>query len=228
MKRWKIWAGEAPIRYLFRLWSRSIRFHQLNLEPCTRLRSDGRGGILVGWHSDLLFVLAPHRNWKATLLTSLSLDGEIVTRLATGFGYNTIRGSSSSGGVSAIRAMIRKLRQGAWVFVAGDGPKGPRRVIKQGVVHLAKHSGAAIVPMIGWAKHYRILKRTWDHFVIPRPFTHACLVYGDPLHVPSHATSDQMEEFRKRVEGSLWEMREEGRRFFEVDSSSAIHGFQSG
>jgi lysophospholipid acyltransferase (LPLAT)-like uncharacterized protein len=215
MKGFKFWAGEAATRGLFQLWSNSLRFYPLNQEPCLRVREEGSAGILVGWHSDLLFVLGPHKGWKATLLTSLSLDGEIVARLARGFGYSTIRGSSTRGGAGAIRAMIRRLREGAWIFLAGDGPKGPRHVVKPGVVHLAKHSGAAIVPMIGMAEHFHRLEKTWDQFVLPRPFTRVCLVYGEPLRVPRDAGKDEMEEARQLVEGQLHEMEKEGKRFFD-------------
>lgn len=215
MKRFKLWAGEAATRGLFQLWSNSLRFYPLNQGPSLRLREEGGGGILVGWHSDLLFVLGPHKDWKATMLASLSLDGEIVARLARGFGYGTIRGSSTRGGAGAIRAMIRRLREGSWIFLAGDGPKGPRHVIKRGVVHLAKHSGAAIVPMIGMAEHCRRLEKTWDQFVIPRPFTRVCLVYGDPLRVPPDASEDDMEQARQQVQGQLCELEGEGKRFFE-------------
>jgi hypothetical protein len=171
--------------------------------------------IYVVWHGRLLLLpyLYGHRGCR--VLASRSRDGELVARWARRFGLEPVRGSSSRGGSDALRALARALRAGGEVVVVPDGPRGPREVLKPGVIALARLTGAPIVPMaVGASREWRV--RSWDEFRIPRPFARCVMRFGEPIHVSRAADRTGEEAARKEVEAALrdlgWRVDEEARR----------------
>lgn len=171
--------------------------------------------IYATWHGRLL-LLPWLYGWRgAHALTSRSRDGEIVSRWIRRFGLVPIRGSSSRGGADALRELTRAVRAGREVVVVPDGPRGPREVLKPGVIVLARLSGAPIVPMaVGASREWRL--RSWDEFRIPRPFARCVVRFGEPIRVSRTADRAAEEAARKEVEAALrglsWQVDEEARR----------------
>lgn len=108
--------------------------------------------IIAFWHEHVLLSL--HSRWRkpTTAIISRSKDGEIVSRVLHLYGAETARGSSTRGGEVALREVLRDVRAGKSIAVTPDGPKGPRRVVKDGVVYIAQVSGLPIVPFAFAAK----------------------------------------------------------------------------
>jgi lysophospholipid acyltransferase (LPLAT)-like uncharacterized protein len=101
------------------------------------------------------------------------------------------------------------------VVVVPDGPRGPREVLKPGVIALARLSGAPIVPVaVGASPEWRL--RSWDEFRIPRPFARCVVRFGEPINVSRAAGRAGEEAARKEVEAALrglsWQVDEEVRR----------------
>jgi lysophospholipid acyltransferase (LPLAT)-like uncharacterized protein len=108
--------------------------------------------IVAFWHQHLLLSL--HIRWRKpiTAIISRSKDGELVASVLHLYGVETARGSSTRGGEIAIRELMRDVQQGKNVAVTPDGPKGPPRVVKEGVIYIARLSGLPIVPFAFAAK----------------------------------------------------------------------------
>ena len=137
------------------------------------------------------------------VLASRSRDGEIVSRFAHGFGFRVVRGSSSRGASTALRALARLLREeGAEVGLVPDGPRGPRYVAPAGAGQLAKLGQASLVPLGFGASRASVLA-SWDEFVIPHPFARVAVVFGEPLVVPPDADRATLEAARARLEEAL-------------------------
>ena len=171
--------------------------------------------IYVVWHGRLLLLPYLYGHRGCHVLASRSRDGELVARWARRFGLEPVRGSSTRGGGEALRSLARALRAGSEVVVVPDGPRGPREVLKPGVIALARLSGAPIVPMaVGASREWRV--RSWDEFRIPRPFARCVMRFGEPIHVPRDADRAGEEAARKEVEAALrglgWRVDEEARR----------------
>jgi lysophospholipid acyltransferase (LPLAT)-like uncharacterized protein len=171
--------------------------------------------IYVVWHGRILLLPYLYGHRGAHVLTSRSRDGELVARWIRGFGLEPVRGSSSRGGGAALRELTRALRAGGEVVVVPDGPRGPREVLKPGVLALARLSGAPIVPMaVGASREWRL--RSWDEFRIPRPFARCVVRFGEPIRVARAADRAGQEATRKDVEAALrglgWQVDEEARR----------------
>ena len=158
--------------------------------------------VFATWHSRVLLLPYLYRGRRLRVLTSRSRDGELVARLCTRMGLDVVRGSSSRGGADALRALTRSLADGVSVMVVPDGPRGPREIVKPGVVTLAALSGAAIVPAaLGASSEWRL--RSWDGFRIPRPFARCVMRFAEPIAVARDADRDAREAARKEVEAAL-------------------------
>jgi lysophospholipid acyltransferase (LPLAT)-like uncharacterized protein len=94
-----------------------------------------------------------------------------------------VRGSSTRGGAAAAKEMVEILRSGLDVGITPDGPKGPARKVKSGVLRVAQLSGAPIVPIANATSRRLEFKKAWDRFHVPLPFGRAAVVYGDPVRV---------------------------------------------
>ena len=135
--------GAAAIRSVARTMHCETRGH----EALDGLYREGRNIILAFWHAQQLMVPIGYRGRGSHVLISRHGDGEIIARIIARFGHEAVRGSSTRGGVGALRALIKLGRSGRDVVVTPDGPKGPRHVAKPGVIHLAKATGLPIVPL---------------------------------------------------------------------------------
>ena len=111
---------------------------------------------------------------------SLSSDGEIQARALALQGFIVVRGSSSRGGARGLAALVRIMQRGADAAFAVDGPRGPYGVAKAGARLAAKAASGVIVPMGSAISRGKILRRAWDLFALPWPFTRVAVVLGAP------------------------------------------------
>jgi lysophospholipid acyltransferase (LPLAT)-like uncharacterized protein len=184
-ERWVKWSlippvGAAAIRGI----ARSMRFETRGQEGVDALYRDGRHIILAFWHSQQLMIPIGYRGTGSHVLISRHGDGEIIARIIARFGHEAVRGSSTRGGAGALRALIKLGRSGRDVVVTPDGPKGPRHVVKLGIIHLAKATGLPIVPLAFACSKKNSLRAgiaTWSHF----RFRQAC--FSMEIRSRSHA-----------------------------------------
>ena len=198
-------------------WLIAVGFRILQLWALTlRYKIEDRAGI-VGkvtaqnyiaslWHNRLLifpFVLRrffPDRHGAA--LISASRDGELLADAIKRFGYDVVRGSSSRLGASAILQLSQTLASGRDVVITPDGPRGPAYELGPGVVFLAQKSGAAVVPVnIEYSSCWRL--KSWDRFILPRPFAKVHVIIGSPHHIELSDTPEQFEAERQRLQQAM-------------------------
>ncbi|MGC8741592.1 MAG: lysophospholipid acyltransferase family protein [Candidatus Sumerlaeaceae bacterium] len=169
--------------------------------------------IVAFWHGDLLIGAAEalwSRRRDFATLTSRSRDGEVAATLARQVGVTPLRGGASRGQVEALRAMERWLSQKGSLVVAVDGPRGPRGVVKSGVILLASRSGVPIVPaaaIVPEGQSWRF--RSWDKMCLPKPGCRFQVVFGEPIRVPSKLSRDELESFRILLERELFCLHKE-------------------
>jgi hypothetical protein len=137
--------------------------------------------IYAFWHEGLLAPLKTKPNIR--VLISQHTDGEFIAQICERLGIGVIRGSTARGGCQALLAMIRDSDESAHLGITPDGPRGPRRKLKPGVVMIASQSGLPIVPVgIGFTRAWRF--GSWDHFALPVPGSTLVGVVGEPICVP--------------------------------------------
>ncbi|MCX7017816.1 MAG: lysophospholipid acyltransferase family protein [bacterium] len=160
--------------------------------------------IFAVWHGEMLIGVTeiPYFKRDIDVLASRSRDGELLSRFIRIAGAEAIRGSSSSGQFGAIRSMRGSLDQGRSVALAVDGPRGPRAIVKSGVILLASMTGVPIVPSVMIPERYWQFK-SWDRAILPKPFSRIDFIPGEPLYVPPQANKDTIERCRTRLEKQL-------------------------
>ncbi len=170
--------------------ARTWRIDAAGAEHLDRLRRSGTPFAFALWHAQLLPLVWYHRAGPTSMLVSAHGDGGLLAGAARAWGLGVISGSSTRGGVGALRKMVRALGAGREIAVTPDGPRGPAGVAKAGVVAAAQLSGAPILPVAAWASSYW-RARSWDGFLIPRPFARVRIVYDAPMTVPRNEARRQ-------------------------------------
>ena len=142
------------------------------------------GGVFVVWHGDAL-IAAHVLSWKKfTALTSLSRDGDVQARVLEKLGYDIVRGSTGRGGARAAVELVNRLKDGISISFTPDGPRGPRRVLQNGVVYFAKKSQKPICAIVmRYSNCWNI--GTWDRYAIPKPFSKVECEFLPPIYVSS-------------------------------------------
>ncbi len=162
--------------------ARTWRYRQEGSEAWRGLLAERRPFVVALWHDILVMPLWRHRDLGIVIVVSEARDGQYLADVATRFGFGAVRGSSTRGGSKALLAARRVLGQGGIVAFTPDGPRGPRRVLKPGVVAAAQQAGVPIVPLHA-APDRAWRFRSWDRFCLPKPFARVRIGYGEPIRV---------------------------------------------
>jgi hypothetical protein len=164
------------------LLARSWRVTTMHEERWRALVTAGRPHVFLLWHDALLPLLWHHRGRGVTIVVSEAKDGQYLAEYARRLGYCEARGSSTRGGVRALLGAVKALRAGGVVAFTPDGPRGPRREFKSGVLLAAQRGGATVVPLHAAAERVWRL-HSWDRFMVPKPFTRVRIAYGLPFEI---------------------------------------------
>lgn len=170
--------GRAALHALGRTW----RIKTVHTQGLDKLRAAGDAFIYALWHGQLLPLLWQHRGEGVMVLISEHRDGEMVAQAAESLGYGLIRGSTTRGGGRALIGIVRALQAGKRVAITPDGPKGPPRKFAPGALVAAQRSDSFILPVAVSASRAWHL-RSWDRFMIPKPFAQLTIAYGTPTRV---------------------------------------------
>ena len=176
---------------------RTIRYEVVGWNHFEKIEAEKKIPIYSFWHDRIFAGTYFFRDRGIVVITSQSLDGEYISRFIKRLGYGSVRGSSTRGGVGALVEMIRMMRRGLAMAVTVDGPQGPPYMAKKGAVLLAKKTSNPMMPFVVETAKYWTL-RSWDRLQIPKPFTRAKLIIGEPIFVAPDA--DEIEIERKRLE----------------------------
>lgn len=189
---------------------------RLSLEGCDGerfARELGHAGspirLCAFWHRNLTMAAHLFRDRELGVFVSPSPDGDLIAAALFHLGYaESPRGSSSRGATAALRGSMRQLGAGVSSAVVTDGPRGPARISKPGVVALARWSGFPITPL-AFSAHPCIRFRSWDGTLLPLPFARVVFHPGAPIAVPRDADREQREHARRELDAALNRMTDE-------------------
>jgi hypothetical protein len=182
-----------------RAYAWTFRLEVENEAPWIAYHRNGGRVLLCGWHQQFFAAIRHFRNYRAHrpgLMISRSKDGEIIASVAGRSGWEPVRGSSSRGGVQAMRILIDKLRETGLAGHIVDGPRGPAGVLKNGLIRIAHAADAVIVPFYIVADSAWYF-RSWDRFMLPKPFSRVRLRFDEMIRLT--ATDDEAEFEAQRV-----------------------------
>ena len=192
------------IVYLFyRLWMATWRFETVESEGLKRARAEGRPLVFAHWHGDELKILRLVGPYRIATMTSTSKDGALIDFAVRKFGGTTSRGSSTRGGASALKGLIRLMKEGYSTSMAVDGPKGPLHRVKPGVFELSRLAHAEIVPMGAAASRRFVFRKSWNQADLPKPFARVIVWFGEPLPRVGREQAPQDPGLAARLEGEI-------------------------
>lgn len=185
LQRAAVFVLPAVVRALHATW----RVEVVNAASWRARRAAGGRSVFAMWHGQMLVGVLQHRGERMALLASEHRDGELIARVLGRLGFATIRGSSTRGAARALLAMTDALTRGSDVGVTPDGPRGPAERFQGGALAAAARAGAALVPTgVVASAAWRL--RSWDRFMIPKPFARVVVAYGDPWSLEGLGTRE--------------------------------------
>jgi hypothetical protein len=189
---------------LIRLIGLTWRFEVIAEDGVTPVVSGQKAGpeIYCFWHQCVLPCAMYFQRSGAVILISRSFDGELITRILRMFGFDAVRGSSSRGAQEGLLGLNRVIESGRTAIFTADGPRGPIYQTKMGPIKLAQMTGAPIgafhlEPQRAWKM------RSWDEFLVPKPFTRICVSWAQWTYVPSDLAPEEFELKRLKLNAAI-------------------------
>lgn len=196
--------------YLLQVWARTLRY-EIDDRASVLGKPVAGNYIAALWHNRLLlisFVLKkffPDRPGAG--LISPSRDGDLIADVTQRFGFDVVRGSSSRMGATALLELSEILASGRDVLLTPDGPRGPVYELGPGIIFLAQRTGAPVVPVnMEYSSCWRV--KSWDRFIIPRPFAKVRVIIGERQQIGSTSTPEQFENERLRLQNAMMSLVE--------------------
>ncbi len=194
-----------PGRFVVRALFRTLHIQRTGQDLLPRLGKERTPVIYVFWHGRLLPLIHVHRQQGTVVLVSEPRDGDYLAGLLHHFGFGTVRGSSTRGGVRGLKGLIRAARTGSDLAITPDGPRGPNRELKLGALTVARMTGLPLVPVgVGVTSAWRI--RSWDGLLVPKPFSTVRVAYGPPTLVPRNADQIEIDDVAASLQRTLGDL----------------------
>lgn len=156
--------------------------------------------IISVWHGNLLipFMHLAKNNYYG--LAGMNRDAEIISKIGLKLGWKLLRGSSSKKGPEIFTEIVKILSNPpSLVALTPDGPKGPEKIPKPGVIRASQKTGAVIIPVASCStKNWQFIN--WHTFFLEKPFGKIYLEYGNPI---SFNIDDDFESCKKTLIDSM-------------------------
>lgn len=202
--------GAIPVVYrLIRLHLALIRYTIVGEEAIVNHLDSGGKAIISLWHQRIFGAIYYARRFSAyepSVMISQSRDGDLIADVYSRVRFRPVRGSSSRGGRAALHALVEDLAGHPLAVHVVDGPRGPRGVVKGGLISLAQLSGAPIFPVALSFSRAWVLN-SWDRFLIPKPFSTTHIRWGEPLFIPQTLDAEAFESFRTLAQERMRELQ---------------------
>ncbi|WP_338027783.1 lysophospholipid acyltransferase family protein [Acidithiobacillus ferrianus] len=200
----------ALAAYIIKGIALSVRWQEEGDAGVRALIEAGQPFLLAFWHGRGVMVAQAY--WRVggrriKILISEHRDGELIAATMAHWGYGAVRGSTKRGAVRGARGMLRAAHAGYDLAISPDGPRGPREVLQEGVVELARMSGLPIVPVTysaRWAKRFA----SWDGFLLPLPGARVVVLWGEPVRIPRDADTDTLIASQRALEATMIGLRQ--------------------
>lgn len=180
----------------------SLKIRSSGEKPILNLNRKGQRLVYVFWHSQMFFLIKYMAKRNISIIASPSRDGKLGADVIKRFEYGTIMGSSNKSPIRAVIQSVQAMRAGQDIGLAVDGPKGPRHQMKAGALFLAKKMNAPIIPVAN-SSYPSWTFRSWDRFVLPRPFARSAIVFGKPVYLSGDLSEETIRKETRMIETEL-------------------------
>ena len=158
--------------------------------------------ILAFWHSQLMMIgFAWGKKQNVNILASSHSDGRFGAIVGKYFNLNNIQTSEKNKSVS-LRSIFKLLNDNNYIGITPDGPRGPKEIVSEGIIKIAKSSKVPIIPIGFWSsKNFKL--KSWDSFLITLPFSKCSFVWNKPLEIPYNIQENQIQHYQKLLQEKI-------------------------
>lgn len=182
------WLSATVLRLVGATWRVEVLGRDPRGTPVTETRAPQLAAL---FHESMLPCAWLYRDRGYGVAVSRSRDGDLIRATLLALGYaEPPRGSSSRGGSAVLRGILRALAEGTTVAVLVDGPRGPARVAKTGIVTLARLAVRPIQP-VAFSARPALRLGSWDRSLVPLPFARVVVAYGEPIGIDPETALDE-------------------------------------
>ncbi len=189
---------------IVKTWGRTLKIKFNGLENIRNARKAG-GFLFAMWHGNLLVPIYSHRYRGLYTLVSPVWEGELIASGLKGLGYNLVRASSGYDRIHGIRQSVKIVRDGKPLVIIIDGPEGPRREVKQGIIAIAAISGKPIIPVYSTGSPGFNLP-SWDKQEIVLPFSKSIINFGVPIYIEKQKGSFDVPKWQEVIKNKMGDL----------------------
>lgn len=201
---------------VIRLLGPTLRFEVLGWHHAQDVHASGRRCVWAFWHRVIIPMSWWARDMGIVVMNTTAFDGQWTRKVIERLGFGTAQGSSSRGGLRGLAVMAKRIEEGKDCAFTIDGPRGPRYIAKPGPVMLARRTGAPITVFHVGVQHGKTFKKTWDHFLLPRPFSRAVVIFAPPIEVGQDVDAATMEAKHNEMQKELERVRDIAEGWFSL------------
>ena len=206
-------------RLLFRTCRKRYRVEAPGINPY--LDTGPTRYLYCVWHDHILMTVFSGRPKNMAGLVSRHQDGSFLAEAMKRLGIEPVRGSTSRGGAQAMRQML-DLARDRHIAITPDGPRGPRRQAKSGLVFLASQTGRPIVPVVHACRRGWSIRGSWTDMLVPKPFTTLYALAGRPLAVPPNLSREELAAHTARLQAEMERLEHDIQRWMAGRSAEAM------
>jgi lysophospholipid acyltransferase (LPLAT)-like uncharacterized protein len=215
-RRMQIPVIAAAVYGVIRTLGPTLRYEVLGWQHAEHVYAAGERCIWAFWHRVIIPIAWWSRNRGIVVMNTTAFDGQWTRKVIEWLGFGTAQGSSSRGGLRGLAVMAKRLEGGFDCAFTIDGPRGPRYVAKPGPVMLARKTGSPILVFHIGVERGKTFLKTWDHFLLPKPFSRTVMLVAPPIYVPKDANAKMMEAKHAEMQRELERVRDVAEGWFSM------------
>ncbi len=206
----------AAVYAVIRTLGPTLRYEVLGWQHAERVYASKKRCVFAFWHRVIIPIAWWARDRGIVVMNTTAFDGQWTRKVIEWLGFGTAQGSSSRGGLRGLAVMARRLAEGLDCAFTIDGPRGPRYVAKPGPVMLARKTGCPVLVFHVGVDRGKTFEKTWDLFLLPRPFARTVLLFSPPIFVPENSTPEQLESKHLEMQRELERVRDIAESWFSL------------
>ena len=209
----------AAVYSIIRTLGPTLRYEVLGWQHAERVYAAKKQCIWAFWHRVIIPVAWWGRNRGAVVMNTTAFDGQWTRKVIEWLGFGTAQGSSSRGGLRGLAVMARRLEEGLDCAFTIDGPRGPRYVAKPGPVMLARKTGCPVLVFHIGVERGKTFEKTWDQFLLPKPFSRTVILFAPPVYVPPDADRETLDAKHAEMQRELERVRDIAEMWFSLSEA---------
>jgi lysophospholipid acyltransferase (LPLAT)-like uncharacterized protein len=192
------------LTFIYKIYMFTIRKKLIFSDEFQDYIKTGEPVLLAFWHQDVNTMIYISFDHQTMTMVSDSKDGQLVAQVVEQLGSVTARGSSRTNPIKALKSFLRIMKKGEhWGSIAIDGPKGPPKKAKSGIVEAARLLNCPVFTLTLAYSGYWTLKKSWDQTRIAKPFSKAVFHIGPGLPPLSKADDPKDPKLLESLENSM-------------------------